>query len=293
MPDAPRLCSRGSAGLTVFDRDKGRSDDMIGTLTVPVCEHFETAGGWLNSEISDSFSLEESSRASEIPGDMAGEMAESEKQAAAKRRAAGDESPCGTISLRIRFAPTEDETAMATMEVICPPGVMAGQRVMVQGPDGPLAVALPQGLAIGQVFTVRIPKQIRSMTQQELVAEAKERVAAAKIQAMHRGNHVRKTKQHGSSGSVFSPNPNKDVLDRADDAVIMAQVAAYAGGAAVDAAECALDLAGDAASLGGDALSALGSAATDPNLLVDVVKVVGYVAKSPFYVLGAIIEAFV
>ena len=41
---------------------------MIGTLTVPVCERFETAGGWLNSEISDSFSLEESSRASEIPG---------------------------------------------------------------------------------------------------------------------------------------------------------------------------------------------------------------------------------
>jgi len=52
--------------------------------------------------------------------------------------------------------------AAQTMTVPVPPGVLAGTMLQVQGPNGPFQVAVPEGVAPGQSFTVQVPPPVEA-----------------------------------------------------------------------------------------------------------------------------------
>ena len=250
--------------MTVLDHDQHSDDDLLGTVSLSLSDLFAMeGGGWVGADISKTFNLTESSS-------FSGEMAKSEKQAAAKREAVGDTQPFGTIALRFRFtpdsaaAPGQVEEA-TSIEVACPPGVMAGQRMMVLGPAGPVAVALPQGVIPGQTFTVHIPATLRVVTQAELIAEAKERVAASKIQARVRG---RKTRTQ--SGTQVE-----------DAAVTVAAGVGLVGSAVVASGKAVLDV----AIVVDDAIDTITAVVFVAGFVVDAVQL-------PFLAVGAIISIF-
>ena len=90
--------------VSVWDQDKGTSDDYLGEVTVNICEVF-AEHGWVGAPISETRPLSD-------PEELLGDA---ENQKVQARTATGDLSPYGTISLQLSFA-----AAPPTMEADAP-----------------------------------------------------------------------------------------------------------------------------------------------------------------------------
>ena len=102
VPSASKQADWSSESLSlvveVWDRDRGSSNDFLGQTIVSLGSLFAKAGSWVDNEVTECFALSD-------PEGRARDKTQG--QELAKRRAAGDERPYGTIELRLSFSPDQ------------------------------------------------------------------------------------------------------------------------------------------------------------------------------------------
>ena len=90
--------------VEVWDRDRGARDDFLGQVSVSLGEAFET--GWVDTEVRRSYVLTD-------PASRLVDGSGTEGKELAQRKASDDESPYGSVELRLSFMPDDMNAAAA------------------------------------------------------------------------------------------------------------------------------------------------------------------------------------